>query len=132
MINNTVLLCSFQLSLKSVVVASETGNLKMIVEYKWNLANSEKTPKTFVSKMILFRGEKVFRVGFKNLVQSPFFFFVAVDLNKMGMKVEGVTYGIQVGDIDGPEKMIEMAQDNIADVSNQGIPPVQVGTGTIV
>ena len=58
------------------------------------------------------------------MTKPPVLFVMAIDLNKMGMKVEGVTYGIQVGDIDGPEKMIEMAQDNIADVSNQGIPPV--------
>ena len=104
-----------------------SGIAKMIVQYEWILENVEGEPKTIASKMILFRGEKVFRVGLKNHKggdEPPVLFVMAIDLNKMGMKVEGVTYGIQVGDIDGPEKMIEMAQDNIADVSNQGIPPV--------
>ena len=112
----------------NVVMASVTSGIaKMIVQYEWILENVEGEPKTIASKMILFRGEKVFRVGLKNHKggdEPPVLFFMAVDLNKMGMKVEGVTYGIQDGDIDGPEKMIEMAQENIGDVSNQGIPPV--------
>ncbi len=115
-----------------VVMASVTSGIaKMIVQYEWILEDVEGEPKTIASKMILFRGEKVFRVGLKNHkggdeppVEPPVLFFMAVNLNKMGMKVEGVTYGIQGGDIDGPERMIEMAQENIADVSNQGIPPV--------
>jgi hypothetical protein len=119
------------------VASSETENLKMIVEYKWNLANSEKTPKTFVSKMILFRGEKVFRVGFKNLVQSPFFFFVSVDLNKMGMKVREVMWGQILDSGISPATMWPMTKQEIGDEGSlhlfkRGLSNQLIGNGTFL
>ena len=62
--------------------------------------------------MILFQGAKVFRVSLKNRVKSPVLIFMAVDLNKLGMRVEEVTYGIQGSDI-GPATMSQMEQKNI-------------------
>jgi hypothetical protein len=46
----------------------------MIVPFEWILENVDEKPTTIASKMILFRGEQVFRVGLKNLAQ--FFCFV--------------------------------------------------------
>jgi hypothetical protein len=75
-----------------VIMTSET---KMIVPYEWILENVEEEPMTIASKMISFRGEKVFRVCLKNHARSPVLFFVVFDLNKIGMTVEDVTYRIQ-------------------------------------
>ncbi len=67
--------------------------------------------------MILFRGKKVFRVGLKNHTLNPVLFLVAIDLNKMGMKVEDVKCGIQGSGI-APATMGEMIKDNIGDEGN--------------
>jgi speckle-type POZ protein len=66
--------------------STPSGIAKMIVQYKWILGNVDGEPQTYASKMILFRGEKVFRVGLKNLADRPVLFFMAIDLNKMGMR----------------------------------------------
>ncbi len=72
------------------------GTPKMIVPYEWNFECVEEEPAaTIASKMIMFRGEKVFRVGLKNHVQSPILFFMAINLRKIGLKVEDVKYGYQ-------------------------------------
>jgi speckle-type POZ protein len=105
-------------------MATATSSIaQMIVQYEWILENVDEKPRTFASKMILFRGERVFRVGLKNHTggdEPPVLFVMAVTLNKMGMKVKEVRYGIQDSGIDGPEKMIEMAQENIGDVRDKG------------
>jgi speckle-type POZ protein len=100
------------------MASATSGIAKMIVQYDWILEDVEKEPMTIASKMILFRGEKLFRVGLKNNVQSPVLFVIAIDLNKMGMKVEGVTYGIQDSGI-GPTTMTQMNQEIISDGSLQ-------------
>jgi speckle-type POZ protein len=98
--------------------ASETiSTPQMIVPYEWILENVEQEPMTIASKMISFRGEKVFRVGLKNHAPKTILFLMAVDLGKIGMKVEYVTYGIQGSDI-GPAKMTRMAKKNIGDEGN--------------
>ncbi len=86
----------------------------MIVPYEWILENVEVEPMTIASKMILFRGEKVFRVGLKNHTKSPILFFMAIDLGKIGMKVEDVKYGIQ-GSGSSPATMKEMTKKDIGD-----------------
>jgi speckle-type POZ protein len=100
-------------------MASETiiTTPKMIVPYEWILENVEEQTTTIASKMILFRGEKVFRVGLKNHALNPVLFLMAVDLGKIGMKVKYVTYGIQGGDI-GPATMTRMTKENIGDEGN--------------
>jgi speckle-type POZ protein len=101
-----------------VIMASETtGTPKMIVPYEWILENVEVEPMTIASKMILFRGQRVFRVGLKNHAKSSVLFVVAIGPNKIGMKVEDVKYGIQSNGI-GPAKMEEMTQENIGDNGN--------------
>ncbi len=96
-------------------MTSETiSTPKMIVPYEWILENVEVEPMTIASKMISFRGEKVFRVGLKNHARNPVLFVVAIDLNKIGMKVEDVKYGIQGSGL-GPATMMEMPSQNIGD-----------------
>ena len=90
------------------MASQQTSENAMIIQYEWVFANVEKVPKTFASKMIRFRGLKVFRLGLKNLVStSPFLFFVAIDLNKIGLNVEQVIWGVQ-GKAIGPSTMSEM------------------------
>jgi speckle-type POZ protein len=96
-------------------MASDTiSTPKMIVPYEWILENVEEEPMTITSKMILFRGEKIFRVGLKNHTQSPILFLMAIDLGKIGMKVQDVKYGIQ-GSGSSPATMMEMSSQNIGE-----------------
>jgi hypothetical protein len=85
---------------------------QMIVPYEWILENVEEEPMTIASKMILFRGERVFRVGLKNHPLNPVLFFVVFDLNKIGMEVVDVMYGIQ-GRGSRPATMKEMTRQFI-------------------
>jgi hypothetical protein len=71
------------------------GNPNMILPYEWIPGNLEDEPMTTASKMILFRGEKVFRVGLKNHEMNPVLFFMSIDLGKIGMKVDGIKFGFQ-------------------------------------
>jgi hypothetical protein len=88
-----------------------SGTQKMIVPYEWILENVEEEPMTIASKMILFRGEKVFRVGLKNHALNPVLFLVAINLSQIGMKVEDVTYGIQ-GSGTSPATMLQMTKED--------------------
>jgi hypothetical protein len=83
----------------------------MTVPYEWILENVGEEPMTIASKMISFRGEKVFRVGLKNNTVDPILFFLAIDLGKIGMKVRDVKYGMQDNGI-GPAKITPMCEDN--------------------
>jgi speckle-type POZ protein len=91
--------------------AGGAAHPNMIVQYEWILENVDKDPKTFVSKMILFRGEKVFRVGLKNYMQRPILFFMAIHLSKIGMEVKEVAYVIQDSGI-GPTTMAKVVNIN--------------------
>jgi speckle-type POZ protein len=97
------------IAMASATAATAAGTAKMIVHYEWILGNVDGEPKTYASKMILFRGEKMFRVGLKNNVEGPVLFFMAIDLNKMGMKVERVMCS------EVPTMMLEMEKQNIGD-----------------
>ena len=109
--------------------SASSPSAKLILQYDWILEDVDRQSETLASKMILFRGQRVFRVGLKNHRDGdkpPVLFFMVINLNKMGMRVREVTYGIRDGDLsdmDGPAKMIEMSQENIADVSDQGNSP---------
>ena len=101
------------------MASQNSGTSMMIVQHLWILNDVEEEPRTIASKMILFRGEKVFRVGLKNrhhyyAEESSFLFFMAVGLNKIGMKVKEVAYSIQVSD-SSPETMKQMAKQDIGD-----------------
>ncbi len=84
---------------------------QMIVPYQWILNIVEEEPKTISSKMIIFRGERVFRVGLKNFAQSPMLLFLAADLNRIGMRVEDVMYGVEDANT-CPAKMEEMKRED--------------------
>jgi hypothetical protein len=90
---------------------------KMILPYEWILENVEEEPMTITSKMISFGGEKVFRVGLKNYAEYSILFFVVTYLNKIGMEVEDVMYGIQ-GSGTGPAIMKPMKMENIGFCEN--------------
>ena len=71
-----------------------TPNALMILSYEWKLQNVGKDLKTISSKMIPFRGEKVFRVALKYSENGQStLIFLAVNLNKMGLQVADVVYG---------------------------------------
>jgi hypothetical protein len=91
-----------------------TWKAKMILPYEWILENVGQEPMTIASKMILFRGEKVFRVGLKNLTDMPILFLVAIDLRKIGMKVEDVKFGLQGSGL-SPARMEEMTKEDLDD-----------------
>jgi speckle-type POZ protein len=100
-------------------MASEiTGTPKMIVPHEWILENVEEEPMTIASKMISFRGERVFRVGLKNHALNPVLFFMAIDLGKIGMKVEDVMYGMQGSGL-GPATMKMFEYDYVDEGSLQ-------------
>ena len=72
------------------------GESLLIVPYEWKLENVEKDFKTIASNLILFRGEKVFRVALKkNRNGQPDLFFLAINLNKMGLQVFDVVCGME-------------------------------------
>jgi hypothetical protein len=85
---------------------------KMILPYEWILENVEEEPMTMASKMILFRGERVFRVGFKKSADSDILFFMAINLSKIGLKVEDVMYRIP-GSGTGITPMVKMTKEDI-------------------
>lgn len=82
------------------MATANSGVFSLMVSYEWTLKNVGGDFKTFATKMILFRGERVFRVGLQNLNQ-PILVFIAINLNKIGMKVQEVTYSY------GPEDATE-------------------------
>ncbi len=109
-INNAV----FHIITSFVDYVITTWKAMMIVPYEWILENVEEEPMTIASKMISFRGEKVFRVGLKNYAVDPVLFLVAIDLRKMGMKVKDVKFGLQGSGI-CPEKMTCIYEEVIGD-----------------
>ncbi|KAI9560279.1 hypothetical protein GHT06_014294 [Daphnia sinensis] len=86
--------------------ANITGNSVMMVSYEWMLENIEKNPESISSKMIMFHGEKIFRVCIKNQKKNqPIVILLVVNLNTIGMKVREVRYGKQ--DSETRQKMRE-------------------------
>jgi speckle-type POZ protein len=77
------------------------------------LKNVGEERRTIASKMILLRGERVFRVGLKNHGESPILFLMAVNLSQIGMKVESDTYGRQENDIGADQRRWEMKNEYI-------------------
>jgi hypothetical protein len=98
---------------KYIIMSSESKAM-MIVPYEWILENIEEEPMTIASNMILFRGKRVFRVGLKNHALNPVLFLLAIDLDKIGMKVEDVMYG-NPGSGFGLAKMWKMRNQDIGD-----------------
>jgi hypothetical protein len=100
----------------------------MIVQYEWILENFGQERMMIASKMILFRGEKVFRLGLKNRADGPNLFLVAIDLNKMGMKVEDVKFRIQGSGL-VPATNLTMMEMIKEDIGNEG--SLQLFTATL-
>jgi hypothetical protein len=99
----------------STIMASTTSGIaKMILQYDWILEDVEKLPMTYATKMIFFRGEKFFRLGLKNYAKMPVLFFIAVNLEKIGLKVVSVSYALKKSrQMAGPENMWMMKEEEI-------------------
>ena len=70
------------------------GNSLLIVPYEWKVENVEKDFKTISSNLILFGGEKVFRVALKKLENGQStLYFLAINLNKIGLQVSDIFWG---------------------------------------
>jgi hypothetical protein len=82
---------------KEIKPARILGESMMMITYRWELQDLEKEHKTISSRMICFRGEKVFRVGLKNR-DKPTLIFMAIDLNRIGMRVREVGFDKQNSD----------------------------------
>ena len=66
----------------------------MIVPYEWKVEYVEKDFNTIASNMILFGGERVFRVALKNSEKGQAtLIFLAINLNKIGLEVSDVVCG---------------------------------------
>jgi hypothetical protein len=99
---------------------SAGNKLVMVVQYQWIVENIEEEAKTISSKMIMFRGAKVFRIGLKNRAPSengnPVLFFMTIDANKIGLKVKEVVYAMQ--DADRCRTMTQMKKELIGGDGN--------------
>ncbi len=106
-----------------------------IFEFKWELTNMPKKTGTVLSKMIEFRGEKLFRAGLKNQSASaslPYtqaststLLFMATDLAKMGLKVETVLYDDDISTYPSGNSMKKM------DLKIRAYGKVQLFTSTL-
>ncbi|XP_057366114.1 uncharacterized protein LOC130686972 [Daphnia carinata] len=77
------------------MAATISGTSMLVVSFEWTLENVEET-KTVLSKMILFSGEKIFRVCLKKITYGyPTLLFLATNLNRMGMRVKEIRYSKQ-------------------------------------
>jgi len=63
----------------------------LVFSHSWNLTGIEDKTMSIVSPPIKFCGETSFRIGLKNS-KSPVLFFMALNLNKMGLTVDDVNY----------------------------------------
>jgi len=69
-------------------------------EFQWDLTNTAKKTGTILSKMIEFRGEKLFRAGLKNqgkeshphIKETSTLLLMVTDLAKMGLRANNVLY----------------------------------------
>ena len=72
-------------------IMGTSGKSLLIVSYEWVLENVEKDLNTIASNLILFRGEKVFRVALRNSDKGQStLFFLAINLNKIGLQVSEI------------------------------------------
>lgn len=67
----------------------------ILLKCKWEPSGIEKKPGTILSKMIKFRGEKLFRAGLKNQESSSTLLFMAFDIAKLGMHDAVVMFSSQ-------------------------------------
>jgi hypothetical protein len=66
---------------------------RLVLSHDWIVEPVKKTT-TVLTKWILFRGEKVFRLCIKDTTKTknPILIFLAVNLNKLGLRVHEVRY----------------------------------------
>lgn len=68
----------------------------LVVTYQWIIEDVAAKPEMLMSRMIRFRGKEVIRVGLKNHRSTenckPTLMLMAINLNKMGLRVRDVIY----------------------------------------
>lgn len=64
----------------------------LLLECKWEPSAVEDRPGLVLSKMIKFRGEKVFRAGLKNQGTSSILYFMMIDISKVGIDEAAVLF----------------------------------------
>jgi len=105
-----------------------------IFEFKWEVTNTPKKTGTVLSKMIEFRGERLFRAGLKNqsAVSYPYaqasastLLFMVTDLAEMGLKVETVLYDDDISTYPSGNSMKKM------DLKIRAYGKVQLFTSTL-
>lgn len=78
----------------------------LVFAYPWDLTEVEDKSMSIVSTPIKFCGETSFRIGLKNS-KHPVLFFMALNLNKMGITVDDVFYS------SSPDRSIEKTQEKM-------------------
>lgn len=91
----------------------------LVFTYEWTLTDVENQPMTILSKTIKFCDQLSFRLGLKNS-STPTLFFIAINLNKMGMKVTDVTYISSTPGDDPQEKETRERMDFQDQEDNEG------------
>ena len=82
------------------MATENSGKSLLIVRYDWTLENVEKDFKTVASNLILFRGERVFRVALRHSgghgpQAQTNLIFLAINLNKIGLRIVDVVCGME-------------------------------------
>ena len=109
----------------------------MMVDYQWNLNYiMQREPSTYSSRMIVYRGVKVFRICLRNDAKSPVLFVMVIGLNRIGFQVESICYGTKNGETATPQNMVLMKEEEIGDgymqIFNRNLSKQVTGNTTFV
>ena len=69
-----------------------SGKFYQVLDYKWEPFGVERRVGTILSKMIKYRGEKLFRAGLKNEESSSSLLFMTFDVTKLGINKVSVVF----------------------------------------
>ena len=119
------------------MASSCSGIAKMKVEYQWNVNDiMQREPSTCSSRMIVYRGVKVFRICLRNDAKSPVLFVMVIGLNRIGFQVESICYGTKNGETATPQNMVLMKEEEIGDgymqIFNRNLSKQVTGNTTFV
>ena len=109
----------------------------MKVEYQWNVNDiMQREPSTCSSRMIVYRGVKVFRICLRNDAKSPVLFVMVIGLNRIGFQVESICYGTKNGETATLQNMVLMKEEEIRDgnikIFNRNLSKQVTGNTTFV
>ncbi len=69
-----------------------SGKFDQVLDYKWEPVGVVRRAGTILSKMIKYRGEKLFRAGLKNEESSSSLLFMTFDVTKLGIHKVSVVF----------------------------------------